>query len=227
MGQKVGNRSTCIVIDPAVWYKPAMSIRTVFGGVDEGKIRAVIGHAPSELISSIAEELEDELEDAEEDEEEDYEEGEDLGAAWKAIRAQLIGEASAQRPANEGYVGYVAAEKLVTHVHEEPFWTDFEVKSGFWYDLQDNGGDAASGISDLLDALAEGRGLFGDTIQCECFYALFTVEETKRLREGLARIAEQTSDEEFKNILTSENDGAVPCLDQILNAGLTLYMSAS
>ena len=201
-----------------------MSIRTVFGGVDGEKIRAVIGHAPSELIESIAEELEDELEDLDDDEEGGEEEN--LSAVWEAVRGQLAGEASATRPANEGYVGYVAAEKLADHVHEEPLWTAFEVKHAFWYDLQDNSGDAAAGISDLLDALAEGRGLFGDAIQCECYYALFTIEETKRLRDGLATIAEHTKNEEFKEILTDKDDGAVPCLDQILKAGLTLYVSA-
>ena len=144
------------------------------------------------------------------------------GGALSVIEKRLRGEAEAADLPDEGYAGYVAARTIVDAVGGEPLTTNFEVKQFFWYDLAE-AEDELGSAAPLVDALAEGRPFFGERIESECFYALFTPDETRALRDALQRVADSAGGAELEDVLADEDDGAIASLKEIIDAGRWLW----
>lgn len=205
-----------------------MSMRTTLSGCSLSKVRQAIGAADGKVIEAIEarveEALEDYLDDGDEEEDGTPTQGRRMQDALKAVVAKLKGE-SADNLEDEGHVGYLAATTLLEHVDgDDRLRTPFEVKHFFWLDLLERQGKALGKDAELFRHLAEGRPLFGRTINNECLYAWFERDEAVRLRDAANRVAGIPGiSGDVIEILTDSEEGLVACIDVVLAAGYDVW----
>ena len=213
-----------------------MSMRTTFSGVDGDAVHGRIGAAEDDLIRRVRAAVEEQVQPARPaaretgDAELDAELRKLASArpspvdALESIERRLRGGARSDDLADEGLTGFVVARTLVEAVGGEPVLTDFEVKDFFWNELQEEAADALGADAALVQAITEGRPLFGGSIGGECRYALLSPQETRRLRDALRRAADTApAGSEYEDVLLDEDDGAIACLSRIIEAGRWLW----
>ena len=174
----------------------------------------------------MEEELEEYLGDDDDEEEADGSpsEGRRMQDALKAILAKLKGR-PAGKLEDEGHAGYLAATTILEHVDgENAPRTPFEVKHFLWDELLEQHRKALGNDAGLFEYLANGRPLFGRTINNECLYAWFGKDEAVRLRDAAKRLARVAGlDDEVVEVLTHRKHGLAGCIDAILAKGYDVW----